>query len=44
MTTIGDKSFEELKHSNEHSAEHWSARDLQPLLGYVQPKSGGQMG
>ena len=34
--TIGDPSFEELKQSNEHDAEYWSARDLQPLLGYSQ--------
>ena len=36
LPTIGDKSFEELKRSNEHGAEYWSARDLQPLLGYAQ--------
>jgi DNA-damage-inducible protein D len=29
-----DKSFEQLKSVNEHGAEYWSARDLQPLLGY----------
>lgn len=29
-------SFEGLKHLNEHGAEYWSARDLQPLLGYSQ--------
>jgi DNA-damage-inducible protein D len=29
-----DKSFEQLKSVNEHAAEYWSARDLQPLLGY----------
>jgi DNA-damage-inducible protein D len=33
---IGDQSFEDLKQSNEHDAEYWSARDLQPLLGYSQ--------
>ncbi|MDO9012596.1 MAG: hypothetical protein Q7U78_12430 [Gallionella sp.] len=33
---IGDPSFEKLKQSNEHDAEYWSARDLQPLLGYSQ--------
>jgi DNA-damage-inducible protein D len=32
----GGKSFEELKQRNEHGAEYWSARDLQPLLGYSQ--------
>ena len=30
------KSFEDLKQVNEHGAEYWSARDLQPLLGYDQ--------
>jgi hypothetical protein len=29
-----DKSFEQLKAVNEHGAEYWSARDLQPRLGY----------
>jgi DNA-damage-inducible protein D len=29
-----DKSFEQLKSLNEHGAEYWSARDLQPRLGY----------
>jgi DNA-damage-inducible protein D len=33
---IGGQSFEELKQTNEHGAEYWSARDLQPLLGYSQ--------
>ncbi len=33
---IGNNAFEALKKLNEHSAEFWSARDLQPLLGYVQ--------
>lgn len=28
--------FEDLKRVNEHGAEYWSARDLQPLLGYDQ--------
>ena len=32
----GKKTFEELKLSNEYGAEYWSARDLQPLLGYTQ--------
>ncbi|MCI4431899.1 MAG: hypothetical protein JHC40_22340 [Burkholderiales bacterium] len=30
------QSFESLKQNNEHGAEFWSARDLQPLLGYSQ--------
>lgn len=34
--TIAGKSFEELKKVNEYGAEYWSARDLQPLLGYSQ--------
>ena len=32
----GEKSFEQLKQRNEQGAEYWSARDLQPLLGYSQ--------
>jgi len=28
------KTFEELKKINQYGAEYWSARDLQPLLGY----------
>ena len=36
LTTLGDKFFEELKQTNPHGAEYWSARDLQPLLGYSQ--------
>src|SRR6266508_4378743 len=32
----GHVSFEELKKVNEHGAEYWSARELQPLLGYTQ--------
>lgn len=34
--SIRGHSFESLKHVNEHGAEYWSARDLQPLLGYSQ--------
>ena len=30
------ESFESLKQSNAHGAEYWSARKLQPLLGYSQ--------
>lgn len=36
LPTIGDQSFEDLKQTNEHAAEYWSARSLQPLLGYSQ--------
>src|SRR5690349_17543940 len=32
----GNVSFEDLKKFNEHGAEYWSARELQPLLGYTQ--------
>jgi DNA-damage-inducible protein D len=32
----GSVTFEELKKTNEHGAEFWSARELQPLLGYGQ--------
>lgn len=34
--SIGTQSFEALKRTNEHAAEYWSARDLQPQLGYAQ--------
>lgn len=33
---IAGQSFEALKQINEHGAEYWSARALQPLLGYSQ--------
>jgi DNA-damage-inducible protein D len=36
LPSIGSKSFEVLKQTNLHGAEYWSARDLQPLLGYSQ--------
>ena len=34
--SIAGQSFESLKKANAHGAEYWSARDLQPLLGYSQ--------
>ena len=36
LPALGGKSFEALKQTNQHDAEYWSARDLQPLLGYSQ--------
>jgi DNA-damage-inducible protein D len=36
LPTGGSVSFEGLKKANEHGAEYWSARDLQPCLGYTQ--------
>jgi DNA-damage-inducible protein D len=36
LTPARITTFEELKLRNEHGAEYWSARDLQPLLGYSQ--------
>ena len=36
LISIGSKSFENLRKLNEHGAEYWSARDIQPLLGYTQ--------
>jgi DNA-damage-inducible protein D len=36
LVTLGVTSFEGMKQVNEHGAEYWSARDLQPLLGYSQ--------
>ena len=32
----GRISFEDLKKINEYGAEYWSAREIQPLLGYTQ--------
>ncbi len=34
LPAIGNQSFESLKQITPHGAEYWSARDLQPLLGY----------
>ena len=36
LPSIGGQSFEDLKQVNDHGAEYWSARGLQPLLGYSQ--------
>ncbi len=36
LVSMGSNSFEDLKKINEHGAEYWSAREIQPLLGYVQ--------
>jgi len=36
VPSVGGKSFEEMKEVNEYGAEYWSARDVQPLLGYDQ--------
>ena len=36
LPALHGKSFEDLKQINEHGAEYWSARDIQPLLGYDQ--------
>ena len=36
LPALGGKSFEELRRINQYGAEYWSARDLQPLLGYTQ--------
>lgn len=33
---IGARAFEALKKANAYNAEYWSARELQPLLGYSQ--------
>jgi len=33
------RGFEELKLVDQHGAEYWSARELQPLLGYSQWRS-----
>ncbi|MBI5100926.1 MAG: hypothetical protein HZA16_02440 [Nitrospirae bacterium] len=36
LAALGIKTFEETKKENEYGAEYWSARELQPLLGYTQ--------
>jgi DNA-damage-inducible protein D len=36
LPTAVAQSFEDIKQTNEHCAEYWSARDLQNLLGYSQ--------
>ena len=36
LPAAATQSFESLKQNNEHGAEYWSARDLQPMLGYSQ--------
>jgi DNA-damage-inducible protein D len=36
LPVVRQKTFEELKKVNSYGAEYWSARDLQPLLGYTQ--------
>lgn len=36
LVSLGNKSFEDLKRTNEYGAEYWSAREIQPLLGYTQ--------
>ena len=36
LPAIGGTSFEGLKQTNQWGGEYWSARDLQPLLGYGQ--------
>ena len=36
LPSLGVESFEDMKRVNEFDAEYWSARDIQPLLGYDQ--------
>ena len=36
LSTSTNLSFESLKKLNQHGVEYWSARDLQPFLGYSQ--------
>ena len=33
---VANAGFEGLKKTNQYDKEYWSARDLQPLLGYTQ--------
>jgi len=36
LVSMGSSSFEDLKKVNEYGAEYWSAREIQPFLGYTQ--------
>ncbi len=36
LPVLGEKSFEDSKHFNQHGAEYWNAREIQPMLGYSQ--------
>jgi DNA-damage-inducible protein D len=36
LPAIGGQSFEDLKRTNNHGADYWSAREIQPLFGYSQ--------
>ena len=36
LSVPSDLSFESLKKHNQHGIEYWSARDLQPCLGYSE--------
>jgi hypothetical protein len=36
LPQVGGAGFEGLKKTNDYGAEYWSARDIQPLLGYTQ--------
>ena len=36
LSNAANPNFEALKQVNKHGAEYWSARELQPLLGYDQ--------
>lgn len=36
METVNESLFESIKHINEYGQEYWTARELQPVLEYVQ--------
>lgn len=36
LPALGARTFEDMKMTNEHGAEFWSARELQALLGYTE--------
>ena len=36
LIAVANLSFESLERLNEHGVEYWSARDLQPCLGYSE--------
>ncbi len=36
LGALGGERFEDLRQTNDYGAQYWSARDLQPMLGYSQ--------
>ena len=39
LSSLNGKSFEDMKMTNEHAPDYWSAREIQALLGYDQSRN-----